>query len=144
MLAEIEETIIERLSPPLIEMGLRVAGFPDNPQELGRPMPSGQVLIGYKKDSLETPNTFAQNASMIQKWVIEFEVSLQLKNLRSHIGAYPIMDSIKNLLTGFRPSVINQPLYQIQGGFVDMKDGIWYYSMVFGVRTNYIKKPWDV
>jgi hypothetical protein len=139
MIAEIEESILQRLQL-LNDGGLRIAGFPDNPQESGRSMPNGQVLVGYKKESLEPPNTFIEDTPVIQKWTLEYEISVQLKNLRSHTGAYPVMDEIKELLTGFRPSPINQPLYQIQGGFVDMKDGIWYYSMIFGVRTNYIKK----
>lgn len=140
MLVELEEAIVQRLQS-LQDNGVKIIGFPDNPSELGRPFPSGQILVGFKKESLGQPAAVVTTAPIIQPWTIEFELSLQLKNLRSHSGAYPIMETIRDLLSGFRPPMVTRPIYQVQGGFVDLKDGIWFYSMIFACHTTYQKSP---
>jgi hypothetical protein len=142
LIGEIEQAIINRLEP-LIQQNLKVVGFPDNPKELGHPVGIGQILVGYKKEGLTVPQTFVASAPIIQDWVLSFELSLQLKNLRSHTGAYPVMGTIRNLLTGYKPPVIQKPLYQSEGGFVSVNEGIWYYSMIFSLKTQYVKKPWE-
>jgi hypothetical protein len=141
LIDQIEKAIIERLAP-LKTQKLRVEGFPDNPDELGKPVVIGQVLVGYRKDTFSKPPTFVESAPIIQDWMLSFELSLQLKNLRSHTGAYPIMGKIRNLLTGYKP-VVQKPLYQSEGGFVSIKDGVWYYSMVFSLNLQFVKKPWE-
>ncbi|WP_016949767.1 Gp37 family protein [Anabaena sp. PCC 7108] len=142
LIDEIEKAIIERLEPLKAEK-LRIEGFPDNPAELGKPVVIGQILVGYRKESLSKPSTFVASAPIIQDWTLSFELSLQLKNLRSHTGAYPIMGKIRNLLTGYKPPAIQKPLYQSEGGFVSIKEGVWYYSMIFSVSLQFVKKPWE-
>jgi hypothetical protein len=139
MLAEIEEAIINRLQT-LQDDGVRVIGFPDNANELGKPMGVGQVLVGFKKESLSSATGNVLTAPIVQTHTLKFEISLQLKNLRSHSGAYPIMDRIRQLLTGFKPIELLKPMYQSEGGFIDIKEGIWYYSMIFDLQTYYTKK----
>jgi hypothetical protein len=141
MLAEIEQAIVNQLLQPLQSDGVRVTGFPDNPNDLGRPVGIGQVLVGFKKESLSPVTSGVLTAPIIQTHTFKFEVSLQLKNLRSHGGAYPLMDKIRSLLTGFKPlGEASKPMYQSEGGFVDLKEGIWYYSMIFDVPATYCKK----
>jgi Gp37 protein len=141
MLAEIEAAIVERLQP-LQEQGIKVFAFPDNPNELGRPFTGGQILVGFKDENLSEPQGNVTTAHIIQSQTLQFELSLQLKNLRSHTGALPVMDAVRDLLTGFKPPNVTHPMYQTKGGFVDLdsKTGIWFYSMVFLCRRQYQKK----
>ena len=139
MFFEIEAAIVQQLSP-LQDSGLQVLAFPDNPQALGRPAPKGQVLVGYKSDQLDPPGSI-NSSTIIQKQTIEFEVSIQLKNLRNHSGVYPVMVQIQELLTGFKPiGHQTQAMYKVRGGFVDISEGTWFYSMVFACPLSYLRK----
>lgn len=141
MLETIEQSLLDQLEP-LTKLGLRVVGFPENPEELGRPISYGQVLIGFKRESLQPPSHHNNGVSIVQPRRVEWDVVLQIKNLRSHAGAYPVMDKIRDLLTGFRPPDTLRPLYETQADFVDLRDGIWTYNMTFAIDLIYTKKPW--
>jgi len=140
MIAEIESAILNALNPLTEEFDLQVSAFPDSAQSLGKPKSKGLILIGYKGDSLDPPTSPLNSEAIIQNQIIEYEVSLQLKSLRSHTGAYPVMTRIQDLLTGLRPvGYQSQPIYKSKGGFIDVADGIWYYSMLFCVNLKYLK-----
>jgi|SRR6478672_6692078 len=144
MIAEIETAIVERLTSLKDDQGLRVMAFPDKPDELGRAMPKGQVLVGFKRENLEPPAA-ARNlgTSTIQPWRLEFELSLQLKDLRSHAGAYEVIRKIRELLTGYHPAESDRCLYETNAEFVDLNEGIWFYAMTFAIDLVYLKKSWS-
>ncbi len=116
MLAEIEAAIVEQLQP-LQEQGIKVFAFPDNPSELGRPFTGGQILVGYKDEDLSEPPGNVTTTTIIQTQTLQFELSLQLKNLRSHTGALPVMDAVRDLLTGFKPPNTTHPMHQTKGDY---------------------------
>jgi hypothetical protein len=128
MLKEVEASITGKLRELLTTFGVKLEPFPDKPSELGKPSPTGQVLIGYKRSSFrllsKTPLTLEQLA--------EFEINLQLKNLRNHTGAYPILDRIRFGLTGFVPMQgASLGMYPTAEGFADLDESIWYYNQTF-------------
>ncbi len=136
MLAEIEAAIVQKLSATLASNGIRPQAFPENPRELGQPMPRGQILVGYKRSNFNLqsrqPITLQMNA--------EFEVSLQVTNLRTHSGAYPLLDAIRFALLGFIPMAgPSAGMYPINEGFTDLDEGVWYYSQTYLVPLTLIE-----
>ncbi|MGA7934727.1 MAG: Gp37 family protein [Kovacikia sp.] len=135
---QIEDAIVKRLEP-LNNSSVRVYPFPDNPQELKKPA-GDRVLVGFRREVFSTPQSNNPLAPIQQQRSLQFEVVLQLKNLRTHAGAYPVMARIRDLLSGSFPDK-NKPLYQTAGGFVDVTEGLWTYSMTFTLQTFYVKRP---
>lgn len=97
ILRVVESAIEARLKWYLRDKGCAIAAFPDNAAKFGRATPRGQILVGYRSSSFkaiaEQPITMEMQAN--------FEVLVQLQNLRTHTGAYQLLDWIRFALTGF-------------------------------------------
>jgi hypothetical protein len=140
MLAEVEAAIVDRLAP-LKSQGIKVLPFPENPGELGKPATNAQIFVGFKRETLEIPQMVNYDAPSIQPRILEYELILKLKDLRSHKGVYPILDKVRDLLTGFRPLPNAKALYATTSGFVDLDQGSWVYSMTFAFHHPYQRQP---
>lgn len=131
MLKQLETAILDKVRSLAAGSRSFVKDFPDKPSNLETVVPNGQVLVGYKRSTFNLiqnfyPITMTQN--------VEFEVSLQLKNLRTHNGIYSLIDVIRFGLIGFVPlQGIQRGMYPISESFVSFDQGIWYYSQVFVV-----------
>jgi hypothetical protein len=126
VLLEIETAIIKHLEATLHESPVLVRGFPDTPEGLGRIVPRGQILVAYKSATFRETSI----APIAMEAILDFEVSMQLSDLRSHSGAYPILDLIRAALTGFYPVVgASKPLLPKGERFADLDAStrIWYY-----------------
>lgn len=126
MLAEIESALVAKLTSKLTYRGLRLTAFPDNINELGKPTLSGQILVGYKRSTFRTvtpdPLTYEQ--------LLQFDINLQLKNLRSHTGVYPLLDEVRFELAGWYcgSAAQKRPAYWQSEAFSDVDEGIWSYT----------------
>jgi hypothetical protein len=128
MLEHIENAIVARIIHTLDSPNIKVAAFPEKAKEFDRPNPTGQVLIGYKRSVFkmisEQPLTMHQDA--------DFELSLQFQDLRSHVGAYPILDRLRVSLLGFIPIQGNvKGLRPVSENFADLDNGTWYYNAIY-------------
>lgn len=127
MILEIETAILERLKA-VLSTQVRVKAFPDAPGEVGVPAPRGQILVAYKRTSFKQ---LTDQPPMIEA-SLEFEVSLQLANLRTHTGVYEILDIARHALFGFRPHPeANRGLFPVSESFQDLDEGIWYYTQSY-------------
>lgn len=129
MLLEIERAIVSKINQ-VLSGTFKVKGFPENPKELGQPMPSAQILVGYKRSTFQLisrgPTTLNQSA--------EFEIKYMLKNLRTHTGVYPVLDLVRTALTGYIPiQGPAQGLYPTDEGFEDLDQSTWYYNQTFTI-----------
>jgi len=125
MLQEIEAAITQHLEALVVDKPLRLRAFPDNPRELGLPTPRGQILVGYKRSSFRKMGDFPLSMEMLSEW----EISLQLMNLRTHTGVYPLLDLLRTSLLGFVPLAgMDRGMYPTSEAFSDLDEGTWYYT----------------
>lgn len=147
MLKELQVAIIERLNDPAIA-GVKVIAWPRDPkQEIGRVRADGLLLVRFLRDSSSTPSTSNQ-APLIQSGSASFELRLLHKSLRDDSEALPLMESIRELLSGYCPTISNSNyslglngFYQRDRGFVDLIEGIWDFFMLYEIPVIYRKLP---
>lgn len=133
MSADIEEAIFQRLLVPLRDLGVRVEVFPDEPRRLQGAAPNKLVLVRYQGSKSQPPagNNPLSKAPINQQRFLRFEISLLIKDLRTHKNVYIVRDQVMALLSGFVPANSKRALYHLQDGFVQLFEGIWFYAMVF-------------
>jgi Gp37 protein len=126
MLKEIESALVDRLTDRLRPNGLRLTAFPDKLSELGKPALSGQILIGYKRSTFRTVSV----DPFCYEMLLQFDINLQLKDLRSHTGVYPLLDAIRFELAGWfcGSSAQKRPAYWQAEKFDDVDEKIWAYT----------------
>lgn len=139
MLLEVEQAIVSRLTAVLPT--IKISPFPESPAEFGKPTTKSQIFVGFKKETLEAPQLVNYDAPSIQPRILEYELIFRLKDLRSHTGVYEVIDQIRDCLTGFAPLPNSKALYESQSGFVDLDQGLWFYSMTFVLHHPYHRKP---
>ncbi len=125
MLLEVESALTNRLASELTRTGVKILPIPDNLLALKQPVMAGQVLVAYKQ------STFRQVTSepLLYEQLLQFDINTQVKGLRSHTGAYPLLDEIRFLLAGWYcgSSTQKRPAYFQSERFVDVDEGIWSY-----------------
>lgn len=129
----IENAIIARLRL-YITSRIKVAGYPDNPDKLNLPLGYGQILVGYKSSKF-TPTSF--NPAGVHQ-MMEFDVQIQMKELRTHQGIYGFLDFCRAVLTGFIPPGATGGMMPTSEGFIDSVDGIWFYSQGYSVPVVFV------
>lgn len=131
MLLELEKSILNKVRSLAAGSKSFVKDFPDKPQNLETVVPNGQVLVGYKRSTFSLIQNFYP---ITMNQLVEFEISFQLKNLRTHNGIYELIDIIRFGLLGFIPlQGVIRGMYPTSETFVSFEQGIWYYSQVFVV-----------
>ncbi|NDJ20962.1 hypothetical protein GS682_04745 [Nostoc sp. B(2019)] len=136
MLAEAEAAIVKRVEAVLSPFEVTIAPFPGDSDQQPKPGRKGMILIGYKRSRHRVTSIQPMTIEVIA----EFELSLQLKDLRTHRGAYPLLDTVRYAITGLIP--LKGPLskcYPVQEGFIKAEDGIWYYAMVVAVAMMQVE-----
>lgn len=100
MLQAVEQAIVNRLVAALPTQ-VRVLAFPDSPIEQG--FPKGVAAIYVRFAGIDLKPGGHQRTALVQEGVVEFEVRLLVKDLRSHTGAYPLMMVCQKKLSGWLP-----------------------------------------
>jgi hypothetical protein len=138
MITEIESAIVSQLTEALPD--IQVMPFPNDPAELGRPVNTKQIYVGFKSKSLDNPNSGLIGGRVPpQRSTLQYELILRMWDLRSHQVSYPVMEQIEQALIGFRPDIgtdghlLTSALYGTDSGFVDFGAGLWLYSMTFAI-----------
>lgn len=141
MLAEIEAAFIARVKTVINGNGREIAisGFPGESEQESRPGRQGRIFIGYKR------SRFQQTAGepLTLNTTAEFEVALMLRDLRTHTGAYPVLDLVRRSLTGYWIPCDNVAgkCYPVAEGFLKIEEGVWYYSQSFAVPLMLVEEP---
>lgn len=139
-LSGLEEELVERLQP-LNQGTMRVAATPEDANELRSPK-GDRALVAFRGLSLQQPaNKINPQAPIIQPGEIRFVIVLQVKSLRSHQGALPLIQQVIDLLTGFCPELTGKPIYHTTTDFVSVDEGIWTWSLSFNAPMSYVKRP---
>jgi Gp37 protein len=138
-----ERAIVAKLAAAL--PAIVVTAFPADPNEWLKPIQKDTIFVGWRGESLERPavgtlNTVPRNIN--QSRTLTFELVFQFRDLRTHTRLYPVLEEVRDLLTGFRP--IESPharfLYESRAGFMDFNRALWLYSMSFELVLPYSRK----
>ncbi len=86
---EIEEAIIERLKSKITD--LVVEGFPEKPSEYKLMHHKGAILVAYAGSTYEEP---AATDVVVQERKVEFDITVVMRHLRTHEGAYQYLDTL--------------------------------------------------
>jgi hypothetical protein len=159
---QIEEAIIDQLKvkigkytdavnatlPPEQAIGVDVNQLPLDPAEIGIPVTGTQIWVAFRKETFEAPargGVSNPTKPVSQNREITFELIIRSQDLRikGHQRVYPILDAIRDALTGFMPCALHvgngmtKPLYPVQAGFTNMGQALWVYSMTFACHSIY-------
>lgn len=136
MLAEAEAAIIKRIEAILTGFEVAFAAFPGETDKLPKPGRRGLAMIGYKRSRFRLTSMIPATCEAIT----EFELSFQLRDLRSHRGAYPILDAVRYAITGLIPlKGPSHKCYPVTEGFTGFEDGTWNYSLIIAVAMQQIE-----
>ena len=128
---EIESKIVEKIDQDIQDS--EVLPFPDDWRNYFSKHPVGSVLVQYASSRFAEPK--AINA-ITQTRDLRFSVFVQRRNLREHSGIYPTLDAVRDSLTGFSVPGTSK-IYQVSERFLDHRNGVWTYEMVFATQTTY-------
>ncbi len=128
----IEKAAVERLKAAVLD--LPVVAFPDSPEDFKKlPFQKGIVLVGYQGSRFSQPTNLDV---IIQERVLQFGVTLQIRDLRGHDGAYRYLEAIRASLTGFAPEGDYRAFYPVSEDFLNMTNNVWIYGMSFELRKR--------
>lgn len=123
MIREIEASIVARLDAALDK--LHVEAFPDKPESFKLTHPAGAVLVAYGREVYSKPRDIAL---VVQDRRIEWDISILTRNLRSHVGAYDVLDAVRMVLTGWRTEGCSK-LIPVRAEFIDQSQGVWTHML---------------
>ena len=125
----IENSITEILKEKFPE--LHVEGFPEKPSEFRLLHPKGAILVHYQGGNYSETKSLA---CIYQDKKLEFSITIVMKHLRTHEGAYEYLDKIRQILTGYKPENCTK-MYPIKEEFISEDSGLWQYSINFVTTT---------
>lgn len=135
MIKEIEEAIVTQLTP-LLNSGVAILNTPkDTSRVIQR---CADLLVFYSGKSIDPPS--GKQSKVIQKQTLNFAVNLRLVDLRTHTKAYPILEEIQSLLSGWTPPTTIEGLrlgffYQTAEDYVSLEKGVWIYTQSYSIET---------
>jgi hypothetical protein len=132
--SDIESQIVSRLQPMTNGGGVDVLILPEVEDEFQRPFGAGRVTVAYKSSDFPA---IKSTHEIVQDELLHFEVVVQARKLRSPNGVHAMVEAIKKLLVGFRPTDCSK-MYLVKNGFTsrDPETAVWTYSMIF--ETKYL------
>ena len=145
-LLQLEQAIITRLQGLI--PAANIQELPLDPSEIGIAVTGTQIWVAFRSESFEPPPKGGISNPLrppSQAREITFELIIRGQELRNkgHQRIYPILDTIRDALTGFMPDDIHRlngitrPLFPVQAGFTNMGAGLWVYSMTFACTAIY-------
>lgn len=129
MLLEIEAEIIEKLKTQFTT--LSVESYPDNPSTYKLLNANGALLVRYGGETA-TESSIQQVLTQDERSI--WNVVVVTRGLRTHTGAYPVIDQVKENLGGetiqggiFRPAGVS---------FLSESGGVWFHVVAFELKQR--------
>ena len=132
MIDTIENAIINKLETADLDMS--VQAFPSRPEEYKQlPTGKGLALVAYRGSSLSEPtNTDA----IVQERVMQFAVTLQVRDLRGHQGAYPKLEAVRSALSGYSPLGDLRVMYMIDERLLRLIQNLWVWEQTWELNVR--------
>jgi len=132
-ISDIENSVTERLKAKISD--LHIEGFPEKPAEFRLVHQKGAILVHYQGGNYSDPKSLG---CIYQDKKLEFSITIIMKHLRTHEGAYGYLDTVRQILTGFKPENCSK-MIPVKEEFISEDSGIWQYSINFTTTTSVIE-----
>lgn len=133
MVDTIESAIVGRLESQITD--LTIKAFPSRPEEFKK-LPVGNkgiVLVAYSGSALSEPTNMD---ALIQDRALEFSVTLQIRDLRGHDGAYDYLEDIRAALSGWSPASDDRVMYMVSEGLLRLIDNLWVWGQTWRMTVR--------
>ncbi len=129
MLIEIEQQILGMLAAKFPK--LKVESYPENPESYRLLNAEGALLVRYAG---ETDEETAVQQVLMQTERSVWNVVVVTRGLRTHTGAYPVIDTVKDTLGG---ETIEGGILRPAGvQFISESGGVWYHVVAFELKQR--------
>lgn len=125
---EIEREIIARLKEKI--QNVAIEAFPEKPAEFRLIHPKGALLVHYAGSDFLEPKT---TDIVYQERRVQFAVTVVMRHLRTHEGAYAYLDAVRIALAGFQLPGCTK-MYPVKEEFIGEENGIWQYGIAFVIK----------
>ena len=128
------ETALEALVRSLVTpLTLKVEPFPEAPDNYIPTHPTGTVLVVYKGSAYGP----AQATDLvIQDREMDFELTILIRNLRKHQGAYGVIEALRLGLAGWMAPGANRGARLVRDEFRGHEAGIWHWALGLRIPTT--------
>ena len=147
MIEKIETAILNKLQADAEKPGsilglVEIERCPEDAASRLMNLSTGVVWIHY----VDTKTTEPEGVySAVQQDTVSFDLDIITRNLRSgtdaitvdSVGAYDVIDRVRDVLTGFRPVLGAKPMFMTNSGWTDAGQGFWHYTARFAVKLPY-------
>lgn len=137
-IADLETRIVNRLKAKITDVA--VEGFPEKPSQYTLTHPKGALLVHYH-GSAYGPNKATDIVHQDRR--PQFEVTIVMRQLRAHGGAYGYLDLVRAALAGFKPIDGAKKMRVVRDQFISETDGIWQYAIRFETELPSIEADED-
>lgn len=111
---------------------LEVQAFPDRPQQWNFIHELGSILVRFHGGKFSRPMDTSE--AVVQKRTPGFVFTIYTRNLHDHLGAYDILETLRQAITGFKmPGCM--ALYPLDEQFQAQHEGVWVYEAVYAAET---------
>lgn len=129
-LKDIERHLSEHLPDWAIEL------MPDDPSDYHLAHPNGAILLSYAGSKFDKPRP---THAITQSRHIHIVCTVICRHLHHDEGAIDVLDELRLLLVGFRPSNCN-PIYLLDEQFDGVANTIWQYQLALCCETVQVEQ----
>lgn len=145
MLQSCESAIVARLSAtPFLANGLRIMAFPETPPNDAADV-RGDAVLFVRFAGLDLAEGGASRCAFVQSGNTTFELHFLVRDLRTHIKGYALMQAAQNALSGMRLESDGGYSFGLPGlqlrsvnlaGWIK-KSAVWHWIQSYEIPTTY-------
>ena len=128
---ELEAALIARIQGA-VPKGVVAKAYPDNPRTYKIFAPA-EVLVVFRGGDFEPPR---RTDLVIQERILQFELSVVVRSLAGHAGAYELLETVRKAVQGWQPALDCLPAYILRDQFLGMESGQWWWAVFIAARTR--------
>lgn len=130
----VEQSLEGRLNvcfKPADYPGRVIKSYPDKPAAYKMLAKQLELLVVFRGGDFESPKATAKRAP--QRREVNFEISVMVRSLGGHQGAYAVLEQVRLALQGWKPLPDADPIEIVRDTFLDVTAGEWTWAVF--VRT---------
>lgn len=131
MILELENLLVSTLMSEYEHDTVTVEAWPEDVSEYTFRGKGAAVLVRYSESEFTRPD----GAEAVRQMMAPaFLVITVVRDLRTHSGAYAIMDRNRGAIVGLEYR--NSLFYAVREGLMDRDENVWFYGQLFAVRQR--------
>ena len=128
MILELENLLVSTLATEYENNEVTVEAWPEGVSEYTLRGKGAAVLVRYSEAEFNRPD----GAEVIRQMMNPaFLVITSVRDLRSHAGAYDLMDRNRNAIVGLEYKY--QLFYAVREGLIERNENVWLYGQLFAI-----------